>query len=116
MSNHEAKHHDEGHSHYLPSSLMEATALSLSLAARILKLDIVELWSGGADGSKQCIYVYVNEEFKKQFPNINTGYFPKHKKKHLISPTVGIFVRCSRTAHFNFSYVINLLVVQACGR
>lgn len=74
---------------YLSSNAMRAMANSLSLASTVLRFQIVELWHENPDQNGfNCTYVHASEEVVKQYPELIVGYYPNHKRPHIISPMV----------------------------
>ena len=67
---------------------MAVTAASLILVSVVLGLEIVELWSKGEDGRLMCIYVHAINSVVEDYPDIIVGYYPEHKREHIISPAV----------------------------
>lgn len=62
----------------------------MALASSVLGFEMVEVWSEAEDGTFHCTYVHAEEGIVEKYPNIITGYYPQHKRKHLLSPKVTI--------------------------
>ncbi len=73
---------------YLGSNAIRAMSSSLSLAATVLRFQIVELWHENQMGDYRCTYVHSGEETIRQYSEIIVGYYPEHRREHLISPRV----------------------------
>lgn len=73
---------------YLGSEEMRATASSMALAALILGLDIVELWSEDSGQKLHCTYVHASDDIVAKYPSIIVGHYPMHKREHIVSPKV----------------------------
>lgn len=80
---------------YLGSSSIRALASSVALVSSVLGFEIVEVWSEGSEeGTYHCTYVHAEEGIVERYPNIITGYYPQHKRKHMLSPAVNFQVFC----------------------
>lgn len=90
---------------------MRAMSSSLSLASMVLRFAIVELWCENEDNDGfSCVYVHAAEEVVTKYKDIIVGYYPDHKKVHLVSPKVNSsFV----TYCFNF-YLLMCVFVKLC--
>jgi hypothetical protein len=67
---------------------MEATRLTLELAASVSKFDIIELWYEDAFNSFECKFSYATEKVQKEFESVIVGHYPHHTREHIISPQV----------------------------
>eukprot|EP01036_Dinobryon_divergens_P035597 gene35597-46166_t len=65
---------------------MEATRLTLELAASVSKFDIIELWYEDAFNSFECKFSYATEAVQKEFESVIVGHYPHHSREHIISP------------------------------
>jgi hypothetical protein len=82
---------------------MRATAGSLALASSVLNLDIVELWYVDTETNKlRCEYCHVCDELQSKYPDVISGHYPNHKKKHTRSPKL-----CERANKNRDRYVWN---------
>lgn len=74
---------------YLGSSAIRAMSSSLSLASMVLRFPIVELWCENEkkDGFS-CVYVHAAEEVLAKHKDIIVGYYPDHRREHVVSPKV----------------------------
>lgn len=73
---------------YLGSNAIRAMSSSLSLAATVLRFQIIELWHENQQGEYCCTYVHATDEVTKQYKDIIVGYYPEHTREHMISPRV----------------------------
>eukprot|EP01033_Poteriospumella_lacustris_P013497 gene13497-9657_t len=80
---------------YLSTAAIRALASSMALVSSVLGFEIVEVWSEGEDNAFHCTYVHAEEGIVEKYPNIITGYFPQHKRKHLLSPSLCLYARRS---------------------
>eukprot|EP00597_Dinobryon_sp_UTEXLB2267_P004381 CAMPEP_0170075316 /NCGR_PEP_ID=MMETSP0019_2-20121128/12469_1 /TAXON_ID=98059 /ORGANISM="Dinobryon sp., Strain UTEXLB2267" /LENGTH=683 /DNA_ID=CAMNT_0010286195 /DNA_START=86 /DNA_END=2137 /DNA_ORIENTATION=- len=86
---------------YLKTSAMKATSSSMSLASSVLGFEVVELWSDEGDGRIHCTYVHAEENFIKRYPDIITGHYPNHRRKHVLSP---MLCELARNAKSNYHW------------
>lgn len=87
---------------YLKTSAMKATSSSMALASSVLGFEVVELWSDEGDGRIHCTYVHAEEAFIKRYPDIITGHYPNHRRKHVLSPMLCELARSSKSNyHWN---------------
>ena len=80
----------------------------MALASSVLGFEVVELWSDEGDGRIHCTYVHAEESFIKRYPDIITGHYPNHRRKHVLSPMVILCLNRFDTIIFSFllfSYV-----------
>lgn len=80
---------------YLGSNAIRAMSNSLSLAATVLRFQIVELWHEDESGDYCCTYVHAIEEVLRQYKDIIVGYYPEHTREHMISPKVKPLIHCN---------------------
>lgn len=83
---------------YLSTAAIRALASSMALVSSVLGFEIVEVWSEAEENNFHCTYVHAEEGIVEKYPNIITGYYPQHKRKHMLSPKVKYFF------HHNFDF------------
>ena len=72
---------------YLGSNAIRAMSSSLSLAATVLRFQIIELWHENQQDEDSSAFVHATDEVTKQYKDIIVGY-PEHTREHMISPRV----------------------------
>lgn len=91
---------------YLSTAAIRAVASSMALVSSVLGFEIVEVWSESEENNFHCTYVHAEEGIVEKYPNIITGYYPQHKRKHMLSPKLCMYARQSNE-HYHWRIIDN---------